>query len=328
MRWVVAAAVVLGGFGPAGAQFYPGPGWGGRYYTRGNFNVSFGGPNFAVRGFTAQVFAFPAPRPLAGGPFGWSPVPGGDPFAWAPPPVVVMPPPVVFAANPLAPANPGFDVRVEPEPALPRADERDFIAIRPGQRPPNLAAALPAPVPPKVFAPPIPAGPPLDLVGDKKDNPRAESARQVGLAKAAFAAGDYGRAAERLAAAIRAKPDEPLPHFLLAQARFSRGEYAEAVAAVRDGMKLAPDWPAAVFRPRELYGADPDRHDAYLRELRAVLAANPADPTLGFLLGYQLWFTGHRDEAVKHFRRVTGRVKDNAIVERFLREVDAKVAGR
>ena len=59
---------------------------------------------------------------------------------------------------------------------------------------------------------------------------------------------------------------------------------------------------------------------------RSAVAAHPADPAAGFLLGYHLWFTGAKDEAAKLFRRVTRQVRDNTIVERFLRELDAKVA--
>jgi tetratricopeptide (TPR) repeat protein len=242
---------------------------------------------------------------------------------------VVVPPPV-FVLNPavLFPTSPDLAALDAPDPPPVKANEKDFIAIRPGQPVPGLAMNLPPPPkPPVVLPPPPPPVPPLDG-GEKKPDPGAESARQVTLARAAFGAGQYGRAAERLAVAIRARPGEPRPHFLLAQARFARGEYAEAVAAVRDGMKLSPGWPATAFRPREWYGPDPGRYDAHLAELRAAAAANPDDPTLGFLLGYQVWFTGDRDEAARLFRRVTKQVKDNTIVERFLREVDTKVVGR
>src|SRR5688572_20166893 len=109
MKRVVAAAVVVGVLGsaaPAAAQFGAGPGWSRGYYTRGSFNVHFGGPNFAVRGFTAQVNVIrPFGVPLHGLNGGYYPPPGG--WAFAPPPVVVVPPPAV-AINPQAmfPPNP------------------------------------------------------------------------------------------------------------------------------------------------------------------------------------------------------------------------------
>ena len=250
-----------------------------------------------------------------------------------PPPVIVVPPPVVFAGNidrRDAPAASG--VRNAAQPPL-REARGDFVVFRPQKGPPpDEGMIVPEGRPRGPAAAGVPVRPvrearPVGKV-ERPDPDPARGARQIGLARSAFAAEEYGRAAERLAAAIKAPagrgpaafPDRPGPD--------RRGEYAEAVAAIRDGMKLDPDWPAAAFRPKDFYGARPDRFDAHLAELRAAVATQPADPAAGFLLGYHLWFTGRQDEAVKLFRRVTKQVKDNAIVERFLREVDAKVAGR
>jgi Flp pilus assembly protein TadD len=113
-----------------------------------------------------------------------------------------------------------------------------------------------------------------------------------------------------------------VPHFLKAQARFAAGQYADAVAGIREGVKLAPDWPAGEFKPRELYGASPERFDAHLAELRQAVRDNPADPALAFLLGYQLWFAGERAEAVKLFRDAAKRGRDGTVIERFLREAE------
>ena len=323
-RVVIAAGVVVGMVGAAdraGAQFFPGPGFGGGFYARGRFGVSFGGPNFAVSGFTASVVAYRPYRSTVA-PYGMYPVTGWGPPAGA---LVLAPPP---GANWFPAAAP----READAPKVP-VNENDFVVIRPAKGAPKLAVNPPVPPRPEAGGPvpapaPIPAGPVVDAVGDRKADPEAESARQVELAKAAFAAEEYGRAAERLDAAVAAKPDEPLPYFLLAQVRFARGEYAEAVAAVRDGMRAAPDWPAAAFRPKDLYGPHPDRFAAHLAELRRAAADNPADPAPAFLLGYELWFTGERDEAARLFRRVTKQVRDNEIVERFLKEVDGKVGVR
>ena len=115
-----------------------------------------------------------------------------------------------------------------------------------------------------------------------------------------------------------ADPASPRLHFLLAQARTARGDYAGAVAAIRDGMRRAPDWPAQKFDPRALYGPDAARFDAHLAELQRACALDPADPTVGFLLGYHLWFLGEKAEAVKLFRRAAKQVKDGVVIERFL----------
>src|SRR5438093_354088 len=58
-------------------------------------------------------------------------------------------------------------------------------------------------------------------------DPAAEAARLVRRAREAFAAEQYGRAVERLDAAIAARPDDPLPYFLKAQAQFAAGQYAD-----------------------------------------------------------------------------------------------------
>jgi hypothetical protein len=307
----VAAVVLLGSTGRGDAQGFVNPwggypGWGGGYWVRGNFAVSFGGANFNNASITGQVVAVPAPRPL---PL-YSLYPGGVP------PAVVVPPPVLALAPPGV--NTGEPIGKQ-ETAKKPANENDFIAIRPGN-PAVKAANVPAPAPPpQPIA--IPIVMPVDAVADKKADPKTESARQVELAKAAFALDEYGRAEERLAVAINAKPDEPRPYFWLAQVRFARGEYAEAVAAIRDGMAKEPNWPTAMFRPKEFYDRTPERYDAHLAELRRAAAANPDEPAVAFLLGYQLWFTGEPAEAVKLFRKVAKQVKDATIVEQFLSRI-------
>ena len=86
--------------------------------------------------------------------------------------------------------------------------------------------------------PPEPPAPVPVLVDRPEADPAAESARQVRLAKAAFAAGEYGHAADHLERAIKAKPDDPQPHALTAQVRLAAGQYADAVTAIQNGMKL------------------------------------------------------------------------------------------
>src|SRR5439155_1627524 len=84
--------------------------------------------------------------------------------------------------------------------------------------------------------------------GKPEADPAAEAVRQ---AREAFAAELYGRAVERLDAAIAARPADPLSYFLRAQAQFAAGQYADAVAGIREGMKRSPDWPAGGFKPGE-----------------------------------------------------------------------------
>jgi hypothetical protein len=94
------------------------------------------------------------------------------------------------------------------------------------------------------------------------------------------------------------------------------------VASIRDGMKLAPDWPTTAFRLKELYGDATARFDRQLADLWVAAEANLNEPGLAFLLGYQLWFTGDRRAATTLFRATAPRVKDPALIERFLRAAD------
>jgi hypothetical protein len=135
----------------------------------------------------------------------------------------------------------------------------------------------------------------------------------------AFAEGRLPLAELLYKSSSEAAPIEGRPHFHLAQLHFSQGQFAEAVNAIRAGLKLTPDWPGAVFKPRNIYqdrGADYGRHLARLTE---AVNNNLNDPTILFLLGYQLWFDGKKDEAEVYFRRAAALLPDPAHVQRFLK---------
>ena len=316
-RTILAVGVLLSVAGGARAQFYAaGPGWHGGFAHRGGFKfgVSVGGPGVRVGAFggfyTRSIVVAP---PV----YGWGPG-FADPFFIAPPPpVIVVPPPVVFAGN----AEP----EELPPPALPLRKPGEMVVFRPrkdappdeGVVVPKLDRVAPPPAPPSFKFDPFA---PIDLgkIERPDPDPATESARRMKLARVAFAAHEYGKAAEHLSAASKARPDDALPHFLKAQVRFAAGQFAESVASVRDGMKLAPDWPSAAFKPKEWYG-DAANFDAHLAKLREAVDANPEEPTLAFLLGYQLWFAGDRPAARKLFAAIAPRVKDAGDLERFQR---------
>jgi hypothetical protein len=73
------------------------------------------------------------------------------------------------------------------------------------------------------------------------------------------------------------------------------------VTAIRAGLELDRTWPTGPFDPKELYGANPALFADHLATLRGVVAANPGEATLEFLLGYELWFIGEKVEARKWF---------------------------
>ena len=82
----------------------------------------------------------------------------------------------------------------------------------------------------------------------------------------------------------------------------------------------------ATFNLKELYGPNAAAFGEHLGELRQAAAADPADPTAGFLLGYHLWFLGETAEAVRLFKRAARQANDNGVIERFLVEAEGKKA--
>lgn len=307
-RTLAGLAVALGWLaadvGTARAQFGYHPG----------VAFSVGGKHFRVTGVVGGWSGVVAPGYYSWGTPYWYAGPG-----WWQAPVVVFPPPtVVVLQQPVVVRQPvvvpleAFDPARSDPAAAARVDAKvkagELLAIHPQAKPAE-------PAKPAAVRPPEPVVP---------NEPKARVAFEVGRAREAFAAGQYGRAAERLADAIVADPAAPLPYFLLAQARTARGEYAEAVAAIRDGMRRAPDWPASGFNPKEFYGPAAAQFDRHLADLREATYAAPDDPAVGFLLGYHLWFLGEKGEAVKLFRRASRQARDNGIIERFLIEADGK----
>jgi hypothetical protein len=198
------------------------------------------------------------------------------------------------------------------EPPLPGQPAGRFRKVNPEDRPgaaPAPREALPQPRPPREPAPRPPA----------EEAPADETARHVAQGKEAFAAGQYGLAARRFRQATASGPKDPLGHFLLAQARFALGKYAEAVASIQAGMRINPEWPAADFRPADLYGRRAADFTQQLQLLRDTLDQAPQDPVLLFLLGYELWFDDRRGDAVPLFQRAAATAPDKTFINAFLR---------
>lgn len=249
--------------------------------------------------------------------------------------------PVVRTTVVIAPTvmvSPGFarleeSVPIEREKPLP-FDPDGVLVIRPR---PGGVANLPAPReaqlgPPPKLAEPAPKAPGREPAPRQAPAPDpdadTENERQNNLGRDAFAAGEYGRAADRFAQAIRVAPKKPLSHFLRAQAQFALGKYRDATASILAGLKLQPDWPATKFNPRELYGENAADHALHLERLRLALERSPDEPALLFLYGYQLWFNGRRNEAKPFFRQAAPLTTDPKPIEGFLNEPDGKVVVR
>ena len=332
-RLILAAVAVLAlsELAPARAQFVVGPaypyGYGGGYsYSyRSSFGFSVGGPHFRLSGFSGGFVtrsAYFAP-PIGFGPagFGYNPFAPvgygfGTPFGgWGPgfgPPVIVVPVPIVVVVPPPEP-----EVPVPPAPVLfPKgAKPGDFVVIAPRKDDP---IPLPLPLPkvggaPAAFAPLKGAAKPEVVEAD----PKREAARLVTLGRAAFAAGDYGRAAEHFERAGAADPADAPACFLQAQAKFAAGKYADAAASLRDGLVRDPAWPKSAFAPAVLHGDRPERFVLHLIALKKAVADNPGQPALEFVLGYQLWFSGDKAEADRLFRAAEKRLPAPGVIALF-----------
>jgi hypothetical protein len=339
-RTLWAAVGVLALAAPAEAQFMlggalppavgAGPAHHGGSAFRSPPGFSYHRPGFRVGGFAGGYYSrsiflspawpgFPVFPPVAQWtPFGWTPgflEPGwGVGPGWGfSPPVVVQP--IILAGNndlfgnddPVAAG--GLPPRHTTDPP------GDFLAIRPKK---DLPPGAISPDVPRVAAAPRPAKPAIAFdpfaakrvtAIDKPDpNPLKEAARLLKLGREAFVAEEYGKAAEQFEQAAAVDPKAALPHFLRAQALLAAGGYGDAVGAICAGLALDPAWPAGTFNPIDLYGPNPGTFTEHMAELRGVIAANPGEATLEFLLGYELWFTGQKTEAKKWFAAAEKRL--------------------
>lgn len=210
------------------------------------------------------------------------------------------------------------DRAAAPQPPRPAAEAPPGRRMRPGDEGIAAAAALPAPRPAAEAGRPIwvergPLPRPPAALADA----RAESTRQIGLGKEAFARQEYGRAADRFRQAVQVAPAEPMGHFLLAQALFALGRYPEAVAAIHAGLRQKPDFPTEAFAVKELYGANAADLADQVRQIQEAIGRHN-DPVLLFLCAYQLWFDGRQDESRNLFRRAAPLVADTGFIDRFL----------
>jgi hypothetical protein len=321
------------------SRFVAGGGLGFSYHRRGLRVAGFGGGFYSRSVFAAPVVpAWPVFPPTTFSvfppvsmwtPFGWTPgflPPGwgvgpGWGWGWYPPPVIVLPPPAILPDNLVGPdGNPalGFEELPRPiEPQLPRgAKPGDYIVISPKREAPGQIAPVVERVA-SVPRPQVPAfrfdpfAPRFRVDADRPElDPAKESSRLIQLGRDAFAAGEFGKAAEQFDRASAADPKLARAHFLKGQAEFAAGRYSDAVAAIRAALTLDPSWPTSTFDPKEPYGASAAVFANHIADLRKGVAANPGEASLEFLLGYQLWFIGERVEARKWFDAAASRLAE------------------
>jgi hypothetical protein len=267
--------------------------------SKGSIQITVGA--ISSRAYFVTPYPYPLTNPV-------TVVYYSPPPIYTPPPIVVVTPPRLLLDD----LRPQVPPRVRPVERMPPADlGEDVVPFRPPERD---RRPLP-PEPPKPQPAPQAEPPPWIPPPEEREDERA---RLLRLGREAMAGGEYGRAAERFRQASGVAPREALPPLLLAQALLALGKYRDAVDALHTGLALERDWPASVFRPLELYGANVADYSEHLRRLEETLARYPDDPVLLFLNAYALWFDGRKDEARLLFRRALPGAPDPAVIERFL----------
>jgi hypothetical protein len=150
------------------------------------------------------------------------------------------------------------------------------------------------------------------------ENPLVAQARMVREGRAAFANGEYGRAADWFQRSVAVAPQVAEGHFLLAQAWVALGKYADAAIEIHRGVLLDRTWHKTGPPIRDLYGprqADFDRHRQLLED---AVADYPDVAALEFVLAYVDWFDGQRQAAQQAFDLLRHRVADSAVIDLFL----------
>jgi tetratricopeptide (TPR) repeat protein len=339
-RWPIALALLLSAVAEVRAQIiFPIAGNFGTYtYKRGRLTVNgyFAEPYPIVAGSVGPfgpVFVGPV-NPYAVGPLGgYFP---GVPFGSSNSRITVQ---YIAPTYVIRDSRPGAEYDIA-------GVDLDAVLASQANKAPRAMAAAPAPEAPepardaKIAAeanvgrlkqPEPPEAAPEKPRNDVPPSPPAARKKQptddVTLGLTAFQAGEYGLAARHFQRAVAAQPRTGRTYFLLAQAEFALGKYRAAAAAIEAGLMRMPEWPAQVFRPRQdLYRDNDANFMAQVKRLEDAVTHQPNESTFLFLLAYQLWFDGRRQDASVLFQRVRPLTSDPIVVDAFLRVAPGALA--
>jgi hypothetical protein len=330
LAWTLALPLALTCAAEVGAQ--------GFYYGSGG-SVQGGGLGFSYQRRNLSVFGFLggfSSSRYSAGAYLYDPY-GPPPVFYGPPTVVIVAPPVVLSRvgprilkpqpsledeirgidlDQIPPSTKSLREEKPPEPPPPDLPGKDVSKPVPPVRPPEQSPdKLPPDKAPPAKKQPVEPPPPVP----PKDDPKAETARLTNLGLAAFGGQAYGLAAHRFRQATQVDPNGARAYFLLAQAQFALGKYRQALETIQAGMRLHKNWPTAPFQPRlDLYGGIEPDFAEHLKRLEGAVKDDPNNPELLFLLAYQLWFDGRRDEAVARFRQARPLTADPSFINQFL----------
>lgn len=112
-----------------------------------------------------------------------------------------------------------------------------------------------------------------------------------------FAAGEYQEAAAQAKAALIDEPENRVLPFVYAQALFADGKYSQAADVLREAVRNLDAERQELFYPLGFY-RDEDVLNGQVDKLREAAAAEPSNPDLELLLGYQLLGLGRYEDAL------------------------------
>jgi hypothetical protein len=120
--------------------------------------------------------------------------------------------------------------------------------------------------------------------------------------EADFKAGNYQAAVQDWQHALVDTPHNGGAMLLLAQGLFASGQYQPAAGAVQLAMQMLPQdqWGNVVKHYTDLYPNNQNFTDQ-LRGLETARTANPNDPAMRFLLGYEYGYLGYPTQAIAEF---------------------------
>lgn len=157
----------------------------------------------------------------------------------------------------------------------------------------------------------------IDVGPDANSLASGLAVKYVELGDFYFKANRFHDAAEAYGKARSYAPNDASVHFVLADAVFADGDYAYAAFLINEGLRLDPAMASANTDKRTFY-SDASVFETQMAALDAHLAKTPYDAQAHFVRGYNLCFSGKRDEAIAAFRRVLEIAPEHHGAQAFL----------
>jgi len=83
-------------------------------------------------------------------------------------------------------------------------------------------------------------------------------------------------------------------NFVLANTLVVQGKYKEAAGALEAGCDAVPDWPTLPINQPDFF-KEPSDHETYVKRIQEAVQTEPKEARLHFLLGHELFFSGHKE---------------------------------